>query len=162
MKKDQQQVKKPETKEPEVQKKQKEKTVKRHGSRKEKQFEDKVKTFLTDQGNWFIKYWGGAAFTKAGVPDLLVCCFGQFMGLELKADKGEPTLLQLKTLEKIRKSGGWGILLYPGDFQAFQKWYGDRMKGKAWYLDNIKLQETWIKRIEERSSKDGSKEEGTA
>lgn len=34
MKKDQKQVKKPEAKEPEVQKKQKEKTVKRHGSRK--------------------------------------------------------------------------------------------------------------------------------
>ena len=126
----------------------------------EKHFEDKVKSFLTEQGNWFIKYWGGAPFTKAGIPDLLVCCFGQFIGLELKADKGEPTMLQLKTLQKIRDAGGYGILLYPGDFTGFVKWHGDRMRGSAWYLDNIKMQLEWIEKLNERSVEDGSKEEG--
>ena len=127
----------------------------------EKHFEDRVKSFLTEQGNWFIKYWGGAPYTKSGIPDLLVCCFGQFMGIELKAEKGEPTMLQVQTLKKIRDAGGWSILLYPGDFNGFKKWYVARCKGKNWYLENIKLQETWIQRLQERSAKDGSKEEGT-
>ena len=127
----------------------------------EKNLEDRVKSFLKEQGNWFIKYWGGAAYTKAGIPDLLVCSFGQFMGIELKAEKGEPTMLQLQTLKKIREAGGWSILLYPGDFQAFKKWYVAKMRGKAWYLENIKLQEDWIAKLQERSFEDGSKEEGS-
>lgn len=127
----------------------------------EKQFEDRVKSFLKEQGDWFLKYWGGAPYTKSGIPDLLVCCAGQFMGIELKAEKGEPTMLQLQTLKRIRKAGGYGILLYAGDFKAFMKWYGDRIKGKAWYLDNIEMQHRWIARLKERSSEDGSKEEGS-
>ena len=38
----------------------------------EKNFENKVKKYLKEQGAWFIKYWGGAAFTKAGIPDPLI------------------------------------------------------------------------------------------
>ena len=29
----------------------------------EKQFENKVKKFLENEKCWFIKYWGGAAYT---------------------------------------------------------------------------------------------------
>ncbi len=39
----------------------------------EKNFENKVKAFLKDKGAWVLKYWGGAAYTKSGIPDLLVC-----------------------------------------------------------------------------------------
>lgn len=126
----------------------------------EKRFEDRVKSFLTEQGAWFLKYWGGGHFTKSGVPDLLVCSFGQFIGIELKADNGEPTMLQLKTLERIRKAGGWSILLYPGDFTGFRKWYVAKIKAKAWYLENIELQEKWIQKLKERGiEEDGNKEE---
>ena len=41
----------------------------------EKRFEDRVKSFLTEQGAWFLKYWGGGHYTKSGIPDLLVCSF---------------------------------------------------------------------------------------
>ena len=37
----------------------------------EKNFENKVKKFLKDKGAWVLKYWGGAAYTKSGIPDLL-------------------------------------------------------------------------------------------
>lgn len=125
----------------------------------EKHFENKVKMFLMEHGSWFLKYWGGGHFTKTGVPDLLVCDNGQFMGIELKAEKGEPTLLQLKMLESIRKSNGWAVLLYPGDFEEFKQWYVHKMQMKEWYLANIKLQEEWIEKLLERGIEDG-KEEG--
>lgn len=127
----------------------------------EKNFEDRVKRFLKEHHCWYVKYWGGGSFTKAGIPDLLVCCNGYFMGIELKAEKGEPTMLQLQTLKRIREAGGYGILLYAGDFKAFMKWYGDQIKGKAWYLDNIEMQHRWIAKLKERSSEDDSKEEGS-
>lgn len=87
----------------------------------EKQFEEKVKRFLTDQGTWFIKYWGGGLYTKDGIPDLLVCSFGRFVAVELKAHNGEPTDLQLRALHEIDKAGGAAILLYPDDLPIFRQ-----------------------------------------
>lgn len=91
----------------------------------EKNFENRVKKFMKDEGCWFVKYWGGASFTgksftRAGIPDLLVCCKGRFIGVELKAAKGKPSDLQLYNLREIDKAGGYGILLYPDHWELFQ------------------------------------------
>lgn len=87
----------------------------------EKRFEGKVKKFLKEQGAWYIKYWGGASYTKSGIPDLLVCVNGFFLGVELKASTGRPSDLQIYHLREIDKAGGYAILLYPEDFPVFQK-----------------------------------------
>lgn len=87
----------------------------------EKHFENKVKRFLKDKNCWFIKYWGGASFTKAGIPDLLVCCNGYFLGVELKDKNGKPSELQLYNLRKINENGGIGLLLYPNYFEEFKR-----------------------------------------
>lgn len=86
----------------------------------EKQFEMKVKKFLKTKGCWSLKYWGGASYTKSGVPDLLVSCSGRFMGIELKAPNGRPSPLQIVNLREIDRSGGFAILLYPDDYALFQ------------------------------------------
>lgn len=86
----------------------------------EKNFENKVKKFLKEQGAYFIKYWGGSMFTKSGVPDLLVCVDGHFLGIELKAQKGKPSALQIYHLKEIENAGGYAILLYPNYFEAFK------------------------------------------
>jgi hypothetical protein len=109
----------------------------------EKNFENKVKTYLKNYGCWFLKYWGGASYTKSGIPDLLVSSDGFFLGIEVKADKGEPSLLQLYNLRKIRESGGYGILLYPKDFEQFKKFNENKSKLNAWYLGNIEEQKRW-------------------
>ena len=61
----------------------------------EKNFENRVKKYLDEYGCWWLKYWGGAAYTKSGIPDLLVSSDGCFLGIEVKADNGEPSLIQL-------------------------------------------------------------------
>lgn len=86
----------------------------------EKNFENRVKAFLKDEGAWFLKYWGGASYTRSGIPDLLVCFCGLFLGIELKAPGGRPSDLQIYHLRKIDQSGGYGILLYPEDYVLFQ------------------------------------------
>lgn len=85
----------------------------------EKNFENRVKKFLHAEGCWFIKYWGGGSYTKAGVPDLLVCCRGRFIGVELKGKNGRPAELQLYSLRKLDEAGGIAILLYPDDINVF-------------------------------------------
>lgn len=116
----------------------------------EKNFENKVKKFLEEKGFWFLKYWGGAAYTKSGIPDLLVCMHGRFLGLEIKAPNGEPSELQLYNLEKIRKAKGYGILLYPKDFDSFKEFVSDTEKGNSWYLDNMEFQNQWKEKLRKR------------
>ncbi len=86
---------------------------------KEKQFEQKVKQFLNDQGCWVLKTWSNG-IQREGIPDLLVCCGGLFLGIELKAEKGKPSALQLWNIEQIRSSGGVALVLYPDQFDQFK------------------------------------------
>jgi hypothetical protein len=86
----------------------------------EKQFEAKVKAFLKEQWCWTLKTWSNG-IQRSGIPDLMVCCNGYFIGAELKAEHGKPSELQKWNLKKIRESGGIGIVLYPKDFEDFKK-----------------------------------------
>jgi hypothetical protein len=86
---------------------------------KEKQFEKQVKDFLKKRGCWVLKTWSNGV-QRSGVPDLLVSCNGFFIGIELKAEKGVPSELQLWNIAKIRQSGGIGIVLYPDQFEQFK------------------------------------------
>lgn len=113
----------------------------------EKQFENRVKDFLKEQGCYFIKYWGGGEFTKAGVPDILCCCNGYFIGIEVKAPNGKPSPLQIHNLKKIDEAEGYGVLLYPKDFETFKDFiecliYGDMRDATH---DYRKLKERWDK-----------------
>ena len=87
----------------------------------EKQFENEIKKFLNNQNCWNLKYWGGGGYTKSGIPDLLICCNGRFIAVEVKATNGTPSVLQLITLKRITESGGIAVLLYPDDFGRFKE-----------------------------------------
>lgn len=86
----------------------------------EKNFENKVKEYLEESGAWHIKYWGGAKYTKSGIPDILVCLNGCFLAIETKAPTGKPTPLQLHSIKKIREAGGIAIVLYPEQWDMFR------------------------------------------
>lgn len=113
----------------------------------EKNFENKVKKFLKDNGCWFVKYWGGGQFTKAGIPDILCCCNGCFIGIEVKADKGRPSELQLMNLKKIDEAGGFAVLLYPDDFEMFKDLIEMLMNDSIEYAvieQYFELKERWM------------------
>ena len=114
----------------------------------EKIFENKVKAYLKSIGTWYVKYWGGL-YTKAGVPDLLICYKGRFLGVEVKADNGEPTMIQLENLRAIRKAGGVGILLYPKEFVNFKKFI-ESNDINDWYEKNIEYQDKWFKKLDSK------------
>ena len=86
----------------------------------EKTFENKIKKFLKKKGCWVLKTWSNGV-QRSGIPDLLVCCNGVFLGIEVKAENGKPTELQLWNIEEIKKSGGLAMVLYPKDFEKFKK-----------------------------------------
>ena len=85
----------------------------------EKIFENKVKKHLADHGAYFVKFFANS-FTKKGVPDVLCCLNGYFIGIELKAPDGRPTELQKEHRRQIQAAGGISIILYPDQFDDFR------------------------------------------
>ena len=86
----------------------------------EKNFEERIKKFLESENCWFVKFFANA-YTKSGIPDLLVCCNGHFLGVELKGPKGRPSELQKWNIQKIKEAGGIAMVLYPKDFDDFKQ-----------------------------------------
>lgn len=91
-------------------------------------FQKKVIKYLETLGNdvWFVKYWGGGIYTKAGIPDLLICYKGNFIALELKAPNGRVSKLQEVNINKINIAGGYAIALYPQNFEEFKKYMSEK------------------------------------
>lgn len=86
----------------------------------EKDFEKQVKAFLREQGCWTLKTWSNG-IQREGVPDLLVCCNGYFLGIELKSETGKPSELQKWNIRKIRDAGGFACVLRPSQFEHFKE-----------------------------------------
>ena len=85
----------------------------------EKAFEHKIKAFLKSKGASFIQTHGDR-FSRIEVPDIIACVSGHFVAVEVKAENGKPSELQLYHLDEIRKAGGHSFLLYPKDFENFK------------------------------------------
>lgn len=78
--------------------------------------EDKM---TVEQVGYYLKIWGGG-FQKSGIPDILICINGIFIGCEVKALDGRPSHLQILNLRQIDRSNGYAVLLYPNQWQLFQ------------------------------------------
>lgn len=81
----------------------------------EKTFENKIKKYLDEKGCWYVKFFANR-MTKVGVPDILACVNGYFVGIEVKADNGKPSELQYWNRNKIREAGGISVIVYPNQF----------------------------------------------
>ena len=50
-------------------------------------------------------------YGRSGVPDIVACYKGYFVGIECKAGKGVPTALQLRELRLIEEAGGVSMVV---------------------------------------------------
>ena len=70
-----------------------------------------IKRYLkTVEGCFFWKEHGGM-YGTAGIPDIICCYRGRFIGFEVKTDVGEPTKLQLSAIRKIKAAGGNALVV---------------------------------------------------
>lgn len=58
---------------------------------------------------YFYPVTGG--FGSSGVPDVVCCLDGRFIGIECKAGKGKTTALQDKNLREIEAAGGVALVV---------------------------------------------------
>ena len=50
-------------------------------------------------------------FGRSGVPDIICCIDGKFLGIECKAGSNKPTALQEKEMQAIRDAGGRAVVI---------------------------------------------------
>jgi len=87
---------------------------------KEKTFENRIKDFLKKEGCYFFKFWG-TMYTRAGVPDLIACVNGWFVGIEVKSDVGKPSEIQLQNIKEIHDNSGYAVVVRPDDFDKLKE-----------------------------------------
>ena len=76
-----------------------------------------VKKILDDLGAYhFSPMMDG--YGKSGVPDIIACYKGKFIGIECKAGKNTPTLLQIRNMDEIKRNNGLAIVINEGNIEA--------------------------------------------
>jgi len=78
----------------------------------EKKVKKKVVEILKQYGAYYF-YPVTGGFGASGVPDIIACYNGKFLGIEVKADakKRGPTALQQKNLDQINATGGVAVVI---------------------------------------------------
>lgn len=86
----------------------------------EKKVKDKIVKLLKSQGVYYF-FPATYGMGRSGVPDIICCHNGAFIGIECKAGKNKPTPLQLRELEAIRKAGGVSMVVNEENINDVEK-----------------------------------------
>lgn len=76
----------------------------------EKKVKTKVVAILKEFGAYYF-YASTGGYGASGVPDIICCYKGRFIGIECKAGKGKTTALQEKNIAQIIATGGKAIVV---------------------------------------------------
>ena len=76
----------------------------------EKLVKQKVVKLLKAQGVYYFSTMTHG-FGRSGVPDIICCIDGKFLGIECKAGSNKPTALQEKEMQAIRDAGGRAVVI---------------------------------------------------
>jgi hypothetical protein len=73
----------------------------------ERELLTKVERYLKSKGIWYYK---ASDKWTSGIPDLIICLQGRFVGIELKTKKGVVSKIQNYIGDKLTKAGGiWAV-----------------------------------------------------
>lgn len=73
-----------------------------------------IRVFLESNGAFIFKVHGGPTMMN-GLPDLIACIRGQFVGIEVKMPGNKPTRIQLARLAAIERAGGVALVAHGVD-----------------------------------------------
>jgi Holliday junction resolvase len=76
----------------------------------EGEIKDQVRKILDEMGAYYF-FPAANGYGRTGIPDVIACIGGHFIGIECKAGSKQPTALQQRELDNIEKAGGTGILV---------------------------------------------------
>lgn len=76
----------------------------------EKRVKNSVVAVLKEHGAYYF-YPIGSGYGSSGVPDIIVCYRGRFIGIECKAGKNTLSALQRQNIERIDAAGGLTLVV---------------------------------------------------
>ena len=80
----------------------------------------KVVAILKQYGAYFF-YPVTGGYGRSGVPDIIVCHKGRFIGIECKAGNNKPTPLQEQNLNAIQAAGGTSLVINEDNISTVEK-----------------------------------------
>jgi Holliday junction resolvase len=80
----------------------------------------KVVETLKHYGAYYFQPVTGG-FGRSGVPDLVACYKGKFIGIECKSGDKKPTALQQKNLDDISAQGGVSLVINEDNIWVLDK-----------------------------------------
>lgn len=86
----------------------------------EKLVKKKVTALLKRYGAYYF-YPVTGGYGMSGVPDIVACYNGFFIGIECKAGKNKPTELQKQNLERIEGCGGYALVINEDNINELEK-----------------------------------------
>lgn len=78
---------------------------------KESELIKQISNYLKTVPNLFFWKEHGGMYGTAGIPDLIVCYKGRFIGFEAKVGKNKETVLQGITIKQIIAAGGLALVV---------------------------------------------------
>lgn len=85
--------------------------LKKNGKKQETNLQKKIQEYLVSKGAYEFKVHG-SAYMKAGIPDIISCYKGRFIGIECKVGKNKMSKVQEEHRDQILAAGGIHILAY--------------------------------------------------
>ena len=76
----------------------------------EGEIKDQVRKVLDEMGAYYF-FPAANGYGRTGIPDVIACIGGHFVGIECKAGSKQPTALQQRELDNIEKAKGTGLLV---------------------------------------------------
>ena len=73
---------------------------------------------LLKQYNIYYFFPATGGYGRSGVPDIVCCVSGQFLGIECKAGTNPPTALQVRELENIALANGLAVVVNENTIDA--------------------------------------------
>lgn len=86
----------------------------------EAKVKEKVKALLKQHGAYYFMPVANV-FTRAGVPDIVACHNGRFIGIECKAGSNTCTKLQVLEQAKIKAADGIAVVVNEATLSELEK-----------------------------------------
>ena len=94
----------------------------------EKKVKAKVVAILKEFGAYYF-YASTGGYGASGVPDIICCYKGRFIGIECKAGKGKTTALQEKNIAQIIAQGGLAMVVNEDNIEDVRTLMGYLLRG---------------------------------
>lgn len=90
----------------------------------EKKVKNNVVKILKARGVYYF-FPATYGMGRSGVPDIVCCHNGRFIGIECKANGNKPTPLQERELASIKVAGGLALVIDENNMNELEKIFND-------------------------------------